>query len=302
MNGISSSIDFGELTEKCSMKTSIRAGGKVLAASFALASCAAPGGTTVPQTTRVAYYPQCYQSVAVLRQQDQQFQQTMAVNTLAGAAGGAALGGLIGGDWRSALIGAGAGAVTAAAATYASARLQQQPNDELRRGTIAGDMYHDSGELQRAVVAARQADNCYGSAYNQLVGGLRSGAISKADAIQRFTEIDQGEREVGAILGEYGKKTTASVQQYEVAFDQEAQRLNTTPNQLLSEAGAPPPSSRGLPPQPAKPLSQNTRQMAQNYSKLNQQVSEINQEQSAIERTANDRRNSMHALGVDVSA
>ena len=284
------------------MKTSIRAGGKVLAASFALASCAAPGGTSVPQTTRVAYYPQCYQSVAVLRQQDQQFQQTMAVNTLAGAAGGAALGALIGRDWQSALIGAAAGAITAATATYASARIQQQPDDELRRGTIAGDMYHDSGELQRAVVAARQADSCYGYAYNQLVGGLRSGAISKPDAVQRFTEIDQGEREVGAILAEYGKKTTASVQQYEVAFDHEAQRLNTTPNQLLSEAGAPPPSSRGPAPQPAKALSQNTRQMAQNYSKLNQQVSEINQEQSTIERTANDRRNNMHALGVDVSA
>src|SRR5437016_4974315 len=83
-----------------------------LAASFALASCAAPGGTSVPQTTRVAYYPQCYQSVTVLRQQDQQFQQTMAVNTLAGAVGGAALGGLIGRDWQSALIGAAAGAVT----------------------------------------------------------------------------------------------------------------------------------------------------------------------------------------------
>jgi hypothetical protein len=283
------------------MKTSIRAGGQVLAASFALASCAAPGGTTVPQTTRVAYYPQCYQSVALLRQQDQQFQQTMAVNTLAGAAGGAALGALIGRDWQSALIGAAAGAVTAATATYASARLQQ-PDDELRRGAIAGDMYHDSGELQRAVIAARQADNCYGAAYNQLVAGLRSGAISKSDAVQRFTEIDQGEREVGAILAEYGKKTRASVQQYEVAFDQEAQRLNTTPTQLLSEAGAPPPGSRGPTPRPTKPLSQNTRQMAQNYSKLNQQVSEINQEQSAIERTANDRRNNMKALGVEVSA
>src|SRR5947207_7827486 len=233
--------------------------------------------------TKVNYYPQCYQSVALLRQQDQQFQQTMAVNTLAGAAGGAALGALIGRDWRSALIGAAAGAVTAAAATYASARLQQQPDDELRRGAIAGDMYHDSGELQRAVVAARQADNCYGAAYNQLAGGLRSGAIAKAEAVQRFTEIDQGEREVGAILAEYGKKTRASVQQYEVAFDQEAQRLNTTPNQLLSEAGAPPPGSRGPTPRPAKALSQHTRQMAQNYSKLNQQGSEINQEQSTIE-------------------
>src|SRR5207249_11389069 len=155
-----------------------------------------------------------------------------------------------------------------------------------------------SGELQRAVVAARQADNCYGSAYNQLVGGLRSGAISKAESVQRFTEIDQGEREAGAILAEYGKKTRASVQQYEVAYDQEAQRLNTTPNQLLSEAGAPPPGSRGPAQRPAKALSQNTRQLEQNYSKLNQQVSEINQEQSTIERTANDRRNNMRALGV----
>src|ERR1700736_4768958 len=92
MDWISFTIRFGELAGNRSMKTSIRAGGKVLAASFALASCAAPGGTSVPQTTRVAYYPQCYQSVAVLRQQDQQFQQTMAVNTLAGAAGRAGTG------------------------------------------------------------------------------------------------------------------------------------------------------------------------------------------------------------------
>ena len=59
-----------------------KTGRTIVAASLVLTSCAAPGGTTVPQMTRVAYYPQCYQSVALLRQQDQQFQQTMAVNTL----------------------------------------------------------------------------------------------------------------------------------------------------------------------------------------------------------------------------
>src|SRR5207244_12861242 len=100
--------------------------------------------------TRVNYYPQCYQSVALLRQQDQQFQQTMAVNTLAGAAGGAALGALIGRDWQSALIGAAAGAVPAAAGPYASARLQQQPDDQLRRGTSARDMYQARAESERA--------------------------------------------------------------------------------------------------------------------------------------------------------
>jgi hypothetical protein len=285
------------------MKTS-KTGTTIVAASVLLAGCTAPGGTTVPQTTRVNYYPQCYQSVALLRQQDQQFQQAMAVNTLAGAAGGAALGALVsGGDWRGALIGAAAGGLTAATATYASARAQEA-DDERRRLLIANDMSHDYGEVQRAVVAARQADNCYGYAYNELVANLRRGAISKPEAAQRFAEIDQGERELGTILAEYGKKTSASVQQYEVAFNNEAQRLNTTPSALVADAGAPPPPSatRAPAPRPAAPVSQNTRQLAQNYSRLNQQVSEINQEQSTIERTASARRNDMQSLGVAVQS
>jgi hypothetical protein len=279
-----------------------KTGTTIVAASLVLAGCAAPGGTTVPQMTRVNYYPQCYQSVAILRQQDQQFQQAMAVNTLSGAAGGAALGAIAsGGDWRGALIGAGVGAMVAATATYASARAQET-DDERRQLLIANDMSHDYGEVQRAVVAARQADNCYGYAYNQLAANIRQGTVPKPEAAQRFAEIDQGEHEVAAILAEYGKKTQASVQQYQAAFNQEAQRMNTSPDQLLADAGPPPPPS-GKPapaPRPTKQVSQNTRQLAQGYSKLNQQVSEINQEQSTIERTATARRNDMQALGVQV--
>jgi hypothetical protein len=279
-----------------------KTGTTIVAASLVLAGCAAPGGTTVPQMTRVNYYPQCYQSVAILRQQDQQFQQAMAVNTLSGAAGGAALGAIAsGGDWRGALIGAGVGAMVAATATYASARAQET-DDERRQLLIANDMSHDYGEVQRAVVAARQADNCYGYAYNQLAANIRQGTVPKPEAAQRFAEIDQGEHEVAAILAEYGKKTQASVQQYQAAFNQEAQRMNTSPDQLLADAGPPPPPS-GKPapaPRPTKQVSQNTRQLAQGYSKLNQQVSEINQEQSTIVQTATDRRHNMASLGVEV--
>jgi hypothetical protein len=279
-----------------------KTGTTIVAASLVLAGCAAPGGTTVPQMTRVNYYPQCYQSVAILRQQDQQFQQAMAVNTLSGAAGGAALGAIAsGGDWRGALIGAAAGAVVASSATYASARAQET-DDERRRLLIANDMSHDYGEVQRAVVAARQADNCYGYAYNQLAANIRQGTVPKPEAAQRFAEIDQGEHEVAAILAEYGKKTQASVQQYQAAFNQEAERMNTSPDQLLADAGPPPPPS-GKPapaPRPTRQVSQNTRQLAQGYSKLNQQVSEINQEQSTIVQTATDRRHNMASLGVEV--
>jgi hypothetical protein len=237
----------------------------------------------------------------ILRQQGQQFQQAMAVNTLSGAAGGAALGAIAsGGDWRGALIGAGVGAMVAATATYASARAQET-DDERRRLLIANDISHDYGEVQRAVVAARQADNCYGYAYNQLAANIRQGTVPKPEAAQRFAEIDQGEHEVAAILAEYGKKTQASVQQYQAAFNQEAQRMNTSPDQLLADAGPPPPSGKPAPaPRSTKQVSQNTRQLAQGYSKLNQQVSEINQEQSTIVQTATDRRHNMASLGVEV--
>ena len=283
------------------MKTAIRAAGKVLGASFTLASCVAPGGTTVPQITRVANYPQCYQSVAVLRYQDEQFEQAMAASAVAGAATGAVAGALASrGDWRATLIGAAVGGIIAANMTYAAARRQQQPDNELRRGLIAADMYHDSSELQRAVVAARLADYCYGAAYNQLVAGLRSGALSKAEAIQRFTEIDQGEREAAAILAEYGKKTAANVQQYEFAFNQVAQRLNATSRQFLAEAVAPSPGYGGLASRPVQRVSQNTYQLAQSANKLNQQVSEVYEEQSSMERMVNQRRNNMRTLGVEI--
>jgi hypothetical protein len=283
-----------------------KTGMTIATVSVVLAACAAPGGTTVPQMTTVNYYPQCYQSVGQLRQEDQQFQQTMAVNTIGGALTGAALGGLITGNWRGAALGALAGGMTAATATYASARAQEA-DDERRRLMIANDLSHDSSEMQRAVLAARQADNCYGYAYAQLVAGVRRGAISKPEAAQRFAEIDQGEHEVAAILTQYGKKSMASAQQYQAAFDQEAQRLNTSPTQLLADAGsAPPPSSSSHARAPAPApratahVSQNTRQLAQNYNRLNQQVSEINQEQSTIEHTATARRNDMQGLGVEV--
>ena len=143
-----------------------------------------------------------------------------------------------------ALIGAGVGALVAASSTYASTRAQEA-DDERRRMLIANDMSHDYGEVQRAVVAARQADNCYTYAYSQLNAGVRRGAISKPDAAQRFAEIDQGEHEVAAILAEYGKKTAAGVKQYEVAFNNEAQKLNTSPDALVAEGGPPPPSPSG---------------------------------------------------------
>jgi hypothetical protein len=247
------------------MKSSIKAG-SVFLASLALAGCALPGGTTVPQTTKVNYYPQCYQPVQQLRQADQQFSQTMAVNTVLGAAGGAALGGLISHNWQGALIGAVAGGTAASAGTYAQARFQQEADDERRAYLISNDMSHDSTEMQRAVLAARQANSCYNNAFNQAASDVRRGSLSKEQARLRFAEINQGQNETAAILAQYGKKANDSVQEYRVAVDQQTQTVKAKP-------------------------SRNTPQMAQNFNRCNQQVSDINQAQSSIQREADTQRN-----------
>src|SRR6516162_685763 len=195
----------------------------------------------------------------------------MAVNTALGAAGGAALGGLISHNWQGALIGAVAGGTAAAAGTYAQARFQQEADDERRAYLISNDMSHDSSEMQRAVFAARQANSCYNGAFNQVAGDVRRGTLSRDDARLRFAEIDQGQRETAAILAQYGKKANDSVQEYRVAVNQQSQKTKTRP-------------------------TRNTGQMTQNFSRCNQQVSDINQEQSSIQREADAQRNQAQEL------
>jgi hypothetical protein len=203
--------------------------------------------------------------VQQLRQSDQQFTQTMAVNTALGAAGGAALGGLIGGNWQGALYGALAGGATAAAGTYAQARFQQEADDERRAYLISNDMSHDSSEMQRAVIAARQANYCYNNAFNQVASDMRRGSLSREEARLRFAEIYDGQHETAAILAQYGKKANDSVQEYRVAVNQQTQKTRSS-------------------------SSRSTRQMTQNYDRCNQQVSDINQEQSSIQREADAQR------------
>ena len=194
---------------------------------------------------------------------------SMAVNTMIGAAGGAALGGLIGGNWQSALYGAVAGGAAAAAGTYAQARFQQEADDERRAYLIANDMNHDSAEMQRPVIAARQANSCYNRSFSQVAADVRRGSLSREEARQRFAEINEGQHETAAILAQYGKKANDSVQEYRVAVNQQSQK--------------------------ARP-SRSTHQMTQNFDRCNQQVSDINQEQSSIQREADAQRNQANEL------
>jgi hypothetical protein len=286
-----------------------------------LTSCSAPGAIHVAQTTQVHYYPQCYQPVQALRDRDAQYQRSMMVNSLIGAGLGAAAGALISGNAKGALIGAAAGGAVAAAGTYAAYRMKTNPDDEQRRFAIAQDLQHDQGELQATVIAVRQAEYCYDTQFNTLRYGVSSGTISKPEARARFAEIQQGSAEIRNILAEYGQKARHTQGEYSVAFNQEAQRLNTTPEQLAAVASPPPPPpetapaprkasrhtrrtrhtpakpvSHTPPPAPAQPASAVT--MARSYQSYNAQVAQISELDQSMQRTETTRAEAMRGLGV----
>ncbi len=291
----------------------------IVGAAFILDGCA-PSGLNVPKTTQVTYYPQCYQPVQALRDADNEFEHALALNVALGAAGGAAIGALAGKDVKSAVLGMLGGAAVAAAGTYAAYQMQQQPNDSLRRSAIAGDLGHDSTEIHKAVIAARQADACYDRAFGTLTADVRKHSISNDVAAARFNEIQQGTREAEAILAAYGEKAQKSSAEYKVAFDQEAARLNTTPERLEAKypvSSAPKTSKPRHKAEETEDASANgateastsaagtkgssAQQLSVNYQKYNSQVADIAQLDQDMKRSESVRENEMRGLGVATS-
>lgn len=276
-------------------------------AALILASCSVSGINT-PQTTQVHYYPECYEPVQSLRDLDKQYEHALAINVAIGAALGGAVGAAASGNVKGAIVGALGGVLLAAAGTYAEYRLKQTPNDEKRRYAIANDLAHDRGEMRRAVSAARQANSCYDARFRALKAGVHNRSISLADAGQHFTEIQQGTHETEQILAEYGEKAKASSEQYSAAFDQEAHRLNTTPQSLEakyrvrqhSADASSDDSSQGT---SAPPLEKGSsaKQLSQNYQAYNSEVGQIAQLNESMQRADDTRANEMRGLGVPAS-
>ena len=93
----------------------------LLAAGLLFGGCTSKYGA---QKTRVNYYPQCYQPVAQLRQDENSTGTSTAVGATGGALLGALIGGLATGKVEGAVAGAAvggvSGAVTAAGRAYVS--------------------------------------------------------------------------------------------------------------------------------------------------------------------------------------
>lgn len=93
----------------------------------------------------------------LLRQQNSQLQRNVLQGSLAGAAVGGVLGYVFGGDTKSALLGAGAGAVAGGAGGYYVTKRQQSfANEEERVASMTADVEADNEKLKEYVMVAER--------------------------------------------------------------------------------------------------------------------------------------------------
>ena len=184
----------------------------LLAGSLLFSGCTSRYGE---QKTKVNYYPQCYEPVAQLRQDE----NSTGKSTAAGAAGGALLGALIGGLATGKVEGALAGAVAGGAAgavggnIYGKSQEKQRDADYLAQ--YNRQMGAEAASMNRATAAAKVATKCYDQQFKLAVGQYKAGQLTRFDLQDRYNEIRSGLEETAFIL----KDTSSAMAQKDSEYE-----------------------------------------------------------------------------------
>lgn len=169
----------------------------LLAGSLLLTGCASQYGA---QKTKVNYYPQCYQPVAQLRQDE----NSTGTSTAVGAAGGALLGALIGGlatgKVEGAVAGAAVGGVSGAVAGNIYGKSQARDRDAAYLQAYSRQLGSEAASMNRATAAAKVAAKCYDEQFQLAANQFKAGQITRLDFQDRYNEIRSGLEETSFIL------------------------------------------------------------------------------------------------------
>lgn len=169
----------------------------LLAGSLLLAGCASRYGQ---QKTKVNYYPQCYQPVAQLRQDENSAGTSTAVGAVGGAFLGALIGGLATGKAEGALAGAAVGGATGAVAGNVYGKSQARDRDAAYLQAYSRQLGAESASMNRATAAAKIAAKCYDEQFQLAANQFKAGQITRLDFQNRYNEIRSGLEETSFIL------------------------------------------------------------------------------------------------------
>ena len=204
-----------------------------LAAGLLVSGCTSQYGA---QKTKVNYYPQCYQPVNQLRQDENSTGKSTAAGAVGGALLGALIGGLATGKASGAVLGAVAGGAAGAVAGNMYGKSKAQTRDAAYMNQYSQQLGTEAASMNRSTAAAKVAAKCYDEQFKLAANQFKAGQISRIEFQDRYNEIRSGLEETSFILNDTATTMAKKDTEYQQAL---AEPYNTAqPTRTTSSASS----------------------------------------------------------------
>lgn len=215
----------------------------LIAAGFStvLTGCATSPASKVASSTKVEYYPNCYEPVQHLRATDSDMTKSVVTGAAIGAAGGALLGALTGDSdkrGRNAAIGAAGGALAGGAAGYYTERQKQISDDNQRIASYSTDFNKSASDIDRSTAYAKASQQCYQSAFTKLVADRKAKTVNDTEGRKRLAEIVAGLKESNDLIVAVNGKASEDLNNYTQAYEKDLQQVGVQRNDVVTVATA----------------------------------------------------------------
>ena len=254
-----------------------------LTAGLLVSGCTSQYG---PQKTKVNYYPQCYQPVNQLRQDE----NSTGKSTAAGAVGGALLGALIGGLATGKVSGAVAGAVAGGAAgavagnVYGKSKAKER--DAAYMQQYSQQLGTEAASMNRSTAAAKVAAKCYDEQFKLAASQFKAGQISRIEFQDKYSEIRSGLEETAFILNDTATTMAKKDTEYQEALSEPYTTAQAKPVVATTSTGK---SKKGAAAQPkAKPIPTASAPRSPEESNVATQAAEWKTSREDLESTRRD--------------
>jgi len=275
----------------------------LLAAGFStvlLTGCASSPVSKVSQTTKVEYYPSCYEPVSHLRSTDSDMTRSVATGALMGAVGGALTGALVGDSdkrGRNVAIGAAGGALVGGAAGYYTERQKQISDDKQRISSYAADINTSAADMDRSTAYAKASQACYQQAFSSLMAGRKANTINDTEGRKRLAEIVSGLQESNNLIAAVNGRLGENLNNYTQAYEQDLKQVGVQRTEVVAVAEPPKVATTGKKKgtkkvQPAK-VNKNVPQEAVATEKTLQKATTKQAEAQQVAKAGSDQVNGM---------
>ncbi|KAB0504449.1 MULTISPECIES: type VI secretion system-associated lipoprotein TagQ [Pseudomonas] len=208
--------------------------------STVLTGCATSPTSKVASSTKVEYYPNCYEPVQHLRATDSNMTKSVVTGAAVGAVGGALLGALVDSEnrGRNAAIGAAGGALAGGATGYYTERQKQIADDNQRIASYASDVNKSTADIDRSTAYAKTSQQCYQNAFTKLVADRKAKTVNDTEGRKRLAEIVAGLKESNDLIVAVNGKASEDLNNYTQAYEKDLQQVGVQRTDVVTVATA----------------------------------------------------------------